>query len=65
MEPLNFGIFDWVETSASLAPAEVYAHKLDLAAAALGEPLDFYVWLAVFLVIGGVALGTSGSSFRR
>ena len=34
MEPLNFGIFDWVEASATLAPAEVYAHKLDLAAAA-------------------------------
>jgi drug/metabolite transporter (DMT)-like permease len=30
------------------------------AAVALGEPLDFYVWLAVFLVIGGVALGTMG-----
>ena len=34
MEPLKFGIFDWVEASATLAPAEVYAHKLDLAAAA-------------------------------
>ena len=34
MEPLNFGIFDWVEASATLAPAEVYAHKLDLAGAA-------------------------------
>jgi hypothetical protein len=34
MEPLNFGIFDWVEASATLAPAEVYAHKLELAAAA-------------------------------
>ena len=33
-----------------------------VAAAALGEPLDFYVWLAVFLVIGGVALGTRTSS---
>ena len=31
---LNFGIFDWVESSATLTPAEVYAHKLDLAAAA-------------------------------
>src|SRR5215510_9731202 len=31
---LNFGLFDWVESSATLAPAEVYAHKLDLAAAA-------------------------------
>ncbi|HKA45347.1 MAG TPA: LLM class flavin-dependent oxidoreductase [Burkholderiales bacterium] len=34
MEQLHFGIFDWVEASATLAPAEVYAHKLDLAAAA-------------------------------
>jgi alkanesulfonate monooxygenase SsuD/methylene tetrahydromethanopterin reductase-like flavin-dependent oxidoreductase (luciferase family) len=31
---VNFGIFDWVEASATLAPAEVYAHKLELAAAA-------------------------------
>ena len=31
---LNFGIFDWVESSATLTPAEVYAHKLELAAAA-------------------------------
>ena len=31
---LRFGIFDWVESSATRAPAEVYAHKLDLAAAA-------------------------------
>ena len=31
---LNFGIFDWVESSATLTPAEIYAHKLDLAAAA-------------------------------
>ena len=29
-----------------------------VAAVTLGEPLDVYVWLAVFLVIGGVALGT-------
>jgi len=36
-----------------------------VAAAALGEPLDFYVWLAVFLVIGGVALGTTASTLRR
>src|SRR6185436_11508186 len=34
MDKLNFGIFDWVEASATLAPAEVYAHKLELAAAA-------------------------------
>ena len=34
MEQLNFGIFDWVEASATLTPGEVYAHKLDLAAAA-------------------------------
>src|SRR5215831_4276355 len=31
---LEFGIFDWVEASAALTPAEVYAHKLELAAAA-------------------------------
>jgi alkanesulfonate monooxygenase SsuD/methylene tetrahydromethanopterin reductase-like flavin-dependent oxidoreductase (luciferase family) len=31
---MRFGIFDWVEASDSLAPAEVYAHKLRLAAAA-------------------------------
>ena len=31
---LNFGIFDWVESSATRTPAEVYAHKLELAAAA-------------------------------
>jgi alkanesulfonate monooxygenase SsuD/methylene tetrahydromethanopterin reductase-like flavin-dependent oxidoreductase (luciferase family) len=31
---MKFGIFDWVEASDALSPAEVYAHKLDLAAAA-------------------------------
>src|SRR5215831_1782457 len=31
---LHFGIFDWVEASATLTPAEIYAHKLELAAAA-------------------------------
>ena len=31
---MQFGIFDWVEASDALSPAEVYAHKLDLAAAA-------------------------------
>lgn len=31
---MNFGIFDWVEASESLAPAEVYEHRLELAAAA-------------------------------
>jgi len=31
---MNFGIFDWVEASATRSPAEIYAHKLDLAAAA-------------------------------
>ncbi len=34
MEKLNFGIFDWVEASDTLAPAEIYEHKLQLAAAA-------------------------------
>ena len=33
MEKLNFGIFDWVEASGR-PPAEVYEHKLELAAAA-------------------------------
>ena len=31
---LEFGIFDWVESSATHTPAEIYAHKLDLATAA-------------------------------
>jgi alkanesulfonate monooxygenase SsuD/methylene tetrahydromethanopterin reductase-like flavin-dependent oxidoreductase (luciferase family) len=31
---MQFGIFDWVEASDSLSPGEVYAHKLELAAAA-------------------------------
>ena len=31
---MNFGIFDWIEASASRSPAEVYAHKLELAQAA-------------------------------
>jgi alkanesulfonate monooxygenase SsuD/methylene tetrahydromethanopterin reductase-like flavin-dependent oxidoreductase (luciferase family) len=31
---LNFGIFDWVERSATLDAGAVYAHKLELAAAA-------------------------------
>src|ERR1041385_987059 len=31
---MQFGIFDWVEASDALSPGEVYAHKLDLAAAA-------------------------------
>jgi alkanesulfonate monooxygenase SsuD/methylene tetrahydromethanopterin reductase-like flavin-dependent oxidoreductase (luciferase family) len=30
----DVGIFDWVEASDTLTPAEVYAHKLELAAAA-------------------------------
>src|SRR4029079_13646782 len=36
---MHFGIFDWVEASATLSPAEVYAHKLDLAAAVAREGL--------------------------
>jgi len=31
---MHFGIFDWVEASDSLSPAQVYEHKLQLAAAA-------------------------------
>ena len=31
---MNFGIFDWVEASATLSPAAVFEHKLQLAAAA-------------------------------
>ena len=31
---LKFGISDWVESSATFTPAEVYAHKLELACAA-------------------------------
>src|SRR5215212_8716601 len=31
---LECGIFDWVEASETLTPAEVYRHKLELAAAA-------------------------------
>ena len=31
---MQFGLFDWVEASDTLSPAEVYEHKLQLAAAA-------------------------------
>ena len=31
---MNFGIFDWVEASATLSPGEIFNHKLELAAAA-------------------------------
>ncbi|HEY2338816.1 MAG TPA: LLM class flavin-dependent oxidoreductase [Burkholderiales bacterium] len=31
---MQFGIFDWVEANDALSPGEVYAHKLELAAAA-------------------------------
>jgi alkanesulfonate monooxygenase SsuD/methylene tetrahydromethanopterin reductase-like flavin-dependent oxidoreductase (luciferase family) len=31
---LHFGLFDWIEASASRSPGEVYAHKLELAQAA-------------------------------
>jgi len=33
-EKLHFGLFDWIEASAQRPPAEVYEHKLQLAAAA-------------------------------
>lgn len=31
---MNFGLFDWIEASATRSPGEVYAHKLELAQAA-------------------------------
>jgi alkanesulfonate monooxygenase SsuD/methylene tetrahydromethanopterin reductase-like flavin-dependent oxidoreductase (luciferase family) len=40
--PLHFGIFDWIEASGR-APAEVYEHKLELAAAA--ERAGFHAFL--------------------
>jgi alkanesulfonate monooxygenase SsuD/methylene tetrahydromethanopterin reductase-like flavin-dependent oxidoreductase (luciferase family) len=39
---MRFGIFDWIEASATRSPAEVYAHKLELAAAADRLGLDGY-----------------------
>ena len=33
-EKLHFGLFDWIEASTQRTPAEVYEHKLELAAAA-------------------------------
>src|SRR5262245_56229606 len=33
-EKLHFGLFDWIEASPRRPPAEVYEHKLELAAAA-------------------------------
>ena len=33
-EKLQFGLFDWIEGSDRRPPAEVYEHKLQLAAAA-------------------------------
>ena len=43
MEKLNFGIFDWVEASASLSPKEVFEHKLELASAA--DRAGFHAYL--------------------
>ena len=40
---LTFGIFDWVEASETLSPAEVYAHKLELAEAADKAGLHAYL----------------------
>jgi len=40
---LRFGIFDWVEASDTLAPREVYGHKLELAAAA--DRAGFHAYL--------------------
>jgi len=31
---MQFGIFDWVEANDELSPADIYEHKLQLAAAA-------------------------------
>jgi alkanesulfonate monooxygenase SsuD/methylene tetrahydromethanopterin reductase-like flavin-dependent oxidoreductase (luciferase family) len=42
MAAMNFGIFDWIEAS-SHPPAEVYEHKLELAAAA--ERAGFHAFL--------------------
>jgi alkanesulfonate monooxygenase SsuD/methylene tetrahydromethanopterin reductase-like flavin-dependent oxidoreductase (luciferase family) len=43
MQGLQFGIFDWVEASKTLTPAEVYGHKLELAAAADQARLHAYL----------------------
>lgn len=40
---MNFGIFDWVEHSGRLSPAEVFEHKLELAAAA--DRAGFHAYL--------------------
>ena len=40
---MNFGIFDWIEASASRSPGEVYAHKLELAQAADRLALDGFL----------------------
>ena len=40
---LEFGIFDWVEASEALSPAEVYEHKLRLAQAA--DKAGFHAYL--------------------
>ena len=42
-ETLRFGIFDWVEASATRTPGEVYAHKLALARAA--DEAGFHAYL--------------------
>ncbi|HUG76503.1 MAG TPA: LLM class flavin-dependent oxidoreductase [Burkholderiales bacterium] len=43
MKALDIGIFDWVEASDTRTPAEVYAHKLELAAAADKAGLHAYL----------------------
>lgn len=43
MDRLQFGLFDWVEASRTLSPAEVYAGKLELAAAADQAGLHAYL----------------------
>ncbi|HEY5900179.1 MAG TPA: LLM class flavin-dependent oxidoreductase [Burkholderiales bacterium] len=42
-ETLHFGLFDWVEASGTRAPAEVYAHKLEMAEAADQAGLHSYL----------------------
>jgi alkanesulfonate monooxygenase SsuD/methylene tetrahydromethanopterin reductase-like flavin-dependent oxidoreductase (luciferase family) len=42
-EKLHFGLFDWIETSSERPPAEVYEHKLELAAAA--DRAGFHAYL--------------------
>src|SRR6185295_19914307 len=42
-EPLQFGIFDWIEAPEKLSAADLYAHKLHLAQAA--DKAGFHAYL--------------------